>query len=321
MYKVFIDFINRADNLILTSHESPDGDAVCSELALLELLNHLGKEAQILNSDREEEKYAFLNTADYINIVEEKAHSIPPLYSLLVLDTHPFNIGKSGEMLRDNAQEIFIIDHHEDSYSDGYQGIHDSLASSTCQLIFQLMEYFDYTPTLNTAKALFTGIVYDTGSFQYKKTSKETFRIGGDLVGLGVDPFEVHKHLNQSNSKAFLVLQTNVMGTLTFYFNDHVAALEMNKEMLTISGARYEEAQPLINNPLICKDVEVAVLFKENEEGIKRCSIRSKGRFDCYELANKYGGGGHKTAAGFKIKGSFEEIRTKVLDEIGHFFP
>lgn len=312
-------FLKRSDRIILTSHESPDGDAVCSELGLLSLLTYLGKDALILNSDRAEEKYDFLNTKEYINTFDDYP-SLPYSFSLIVLDTHPFNIGKAGDTLRDKAKEIFVIDHHEDSYSHVYEGIHDSSASSTCQLIFLLMEEYGFKPDLNTANALFSGIVYDTGSFQFKKTSSETFRIGGELVKIGVDPFMIHNYLDQSNSKAFLVLQSSVMNTLDFFFDDKVAFMVLTKETLVQSKALYEEAQPLINIPLICKDVEVSLLFKENERGMKRCSIRSKGKFDCYELANRYGGGGHKTAAGFKITGTFEEIKREVLEVLGSFF-
>ncbi len=320
MVENFLDFINRAGSIVITSHESPDGDAVCSEIGLYKLLLHLKKDTVILNSDRAEEKYDFLNTDRYIAQVNLRKPEIPEEYSLIVVDTHPFNIGKAGDLLRDKAGEIFVIDHHEDSYSDHYEGIHDSSASSTCQLVYQMMEELKFQPDLETAQALFSGIVYDTGSFQYKKTTDETFRIGGNLVRIGVDPFMIHNHLDQSNSKAFLVLQMEVMKTLEFFHGDRVTSLTMTKETLARSGARYEEAQPLINLPLICRDVEVSLLFKESEEGVKRCSVRSKGNFDCYELANKYRGGGHRTAAGFKISGSFEEIKAEVLEELGRFF-
>ena len=320
MIEDFKEFINNNRTIILTSHESPDGDAVCSEIGLLKLLEYFKINTIILNSDEAEKKYDFLHTREYLNVITPEKTDIPRDFSLIVLDTHPFNIGKGGDFLRENAREVFVIDHHEDSYSQVYKGIHDSMASSTCQLIYSMMEEFNFTPDLNTAKALFSGIVYDTGSFQFKKTSDETFRIGGELVKLGVDPFQIHNHLDQSNSKAFLVLQTEVMKTLEFFYDDRVTFMIMTKSTLKESEAKYEEAQPLINIPLICKDVEVSFLFKENDSGIKRCSIRSKGNFDCYELANKYDGGGHKTAAGFKIKGSFDETKREVLEEITDFF-
>ncbi|MDC7221272.1 MAG: bifunctional oligoribonuclease/PAP phosphatase NrnA [Spirochaetales bacterium] len=320
MVKDFIEYINRAEYLVLTSHESPDGDAICSELGLYKLLVSLNKKVIILNSDEAEEKYDFLNTRKYINQINTKNPQLPERFSLIVMDTHPYNIGKAGELLRSNADEVFVIDHHEDSYSDEFIGIHDSTASSTCQLVFQMMEELNFKPDVETSNALFSGIVYDTGSFQYKKTTSETFRIGGNLVENGVDPFTIHNHLDQSNSKAFLVLQMEVMKTLEFHLNDSVTSMTMSKELLKKSGAKYEEGQPLINLPLICKDVEISILFKENESGVKRCSVRSKGNFDCFELANKYNGGGHKTAAGFKISGSFEETKQQVLEEISHFF-
>ncbi len=320
MVEDFLKFIDQSKSIVITSHESPDGDAICSEIGLYKLLLFLQKDVVILNSDSAEDKYDFLKTSHFMTQINMNNPDLPVDYSLIVLDTHPYNIGKAGELLREGARDIFVIDHHEDSYSEKFGGIHDSSASSTCQLVYLLMEGLNFTPDKETADALFTGIVYDTGSFQFKKTTHETFRIGGDLVKIGVDPFIIHNYLDQSNSKAFLVLQMEVMKTLEFHVNDHVTSLMMTKEILDNSGAKYEEAQPLINLPLICKDVEVSLLFKENKEGVKRCSIRSKGNFDCYELANKYNGGGHKTAAGFKISGSFEEMKREVLEEIGHFF-
>jgi phosphoesterase RecJ-like protein len=299
MTENFLDFIKRANKIVLTSHESPDGDAVCSEIGLFKLLQFLKVDVKVLNSDEAESKYDFLGTQKYLDVIIPGKTKLDENYSLIVLDTHPFNIGKGGDLLRENAEEVFVIDHHEDSYSHVYEGILNSKASSTCQLVYLMMEELKFIPDKNTASALFSGIVYDTGSFQYKKTTDETFRIGGELVKLGVDPFKIHNHLDQSNSKAFLVLQTEVMKTLEFFYKDSVTIMILTRKTLAKSKALYEEAQPLINIPLICKDVEVSFLFKENEKGIKRCSIRSKGKFDCYELANKYNGGGHKTAAGF----------------------
>jgi len=166
---------------------------------------------------------------------------------------------------------------------------------------------------LPMARALYTGIVFDTGSFVYPKTTALTFRIAHELVALGVSPNEVYSNLYESHSLSSLVLMSRVLSSLSLRLGGRVAVQSMPNGLLQESRARYEEAAQLINIPLRSREVRVSIFFKQNPEGLWRCSLRSKGQIDVAEIARSYGGGGHRTAAGFKCSGPVASVQEEIL--------
>lgn len=317
-------FIHAFDKFILTAHETPDGDALGSECAMYLALQHLKKEAIIFNADPTPEKYYYLEGAEQIRIL--KAESQIPSnigeYVLLILDTNDIhNIGQIADLLLPRVREYFIIDHHESDEDVILDNHIEESASSTCEILYQLFELLGVPLTLPIATALFTGIVYDTGSFIYPKTSAATFSIAYNLVKNGVNPNYIYRRIYESNSISALRLQSRVLSTLELFYNQHVAAQTMTRDMIFECRAKYEEADTLINIPLKSEKVMVSLFFKENEEGILRCSLRSKEDINVAEIAQLYGGGGHKTAAGFKSIWPLETIKQKVLEMLAKYFP
>jgi phosphoesterase RecJ-like protein len=141
-----------------------------------------------------------------------------------------------------------------------------------------------------------------------------TFEIARNLVEIGVEPNTVYAAIYESNSISALILQSKVLATLELLFGSHLAILTMRKEMIAESGAIYEEADQLINIPLKSEDIRVSVFFKENTEGLVRCSLRSKGNINVAEIAQHFGGGGHRTAAGFKCNETLENAKRIILE-------
>jgi phosphoesterase RecJ-like protein len=169
---------------------------------------------------------------------------------------------------------------------------------------------------MDAAEAIFSGIVYDTGSFSYPKTSERTFECALELVKRGVVPYEIHKRMYESSSEGVLLLQKAVMSSLELRLQGRAAILSLGKEVLASSGASYEDAEDLVNIPLQDRRVEVSVLFKENVEGRLRCSLRSKGGVNVARIAQAFGGGGHKTAAGFTCERPLAASKDDVLQSI-----
>jgi phosphoesterase RecJ-like protein len=319
-----IDFLTRTRRFIITAHETPDGDAIGSECAMLRALRSMGKDAVILNADPTPRKLAYLDGDGIVGVLENEG-SLPAdigEYSLLMLDTNDINnIGQVAALVLPRVREHFIIDHHERDRDDVLGGnFIQKGASSTCEIIYQLLRQMGVSIDLPLALALYTGIVYDTGCFIYPKTTALTFEIARDLVALGVQPNFVYARLYESNSISALLLQSRVLATLELQYSDHVSILTMGRQMIFDSGANYEEADQLINIPLKSEDILVSVFFKENTEGLLRCSMRSKGDINVAEIAQRFGGGGHKTAAGFKCRESVEATRTIVLDGLRKYF-
>lgn len=319
-----IDFLKRTQRFIITAHETPDGDAIGSECAMLRSLRCMGKDAVILNADPTPRNLAYLDEDSIVGVLENEGKLPGDIaeFSLLILDTNDVhNIGQVATLVLPRVREHFIIDHHERDKDDTLGGnFIQKGASSTCEILYQLLREMNVPIDLPTAQALYTGIVYDTGCFIYPKTTALTFEIARDLVAAGVQPNFVYARLYESNSISALVLQSRVLATLELHHSEHVSILTLRREMILDSGANYEEADQLINIPLKSEDVRVSIFFKENLEGLLRCSLRSKGNINVAEIAQQFGGGGHKTAAGFKCRESLESTKKLILDDLRKYF-
>jgi phosphoesterase RecJ-like protein len=314
-----VEFLRRTDKLIITAHETPDGDALGSECAIRRALVGIGKSAMILNADPTPRKFAFLDPDNSICVLQDEAQVPADVesYGLLMLDTNDIhNIGNVATLVLPRVREYFIVDHHENEEDVLTGNLILKSASSTAEIVYQLLREMDVEIDLPVAEALYTGIIYDTGCFIYPKTTAITFAIARDLVHRGVQPNAVYTQVYESNSISALLLQSRVLSTLQLAHDNHVAVLTMTKEMIRESGANYEEADGLINIPLRSEDVRVSVFFKENLDGLLRCSLRSKGVINVAEIAQMFGGGGHLTAAGFKCRLSMEKTKRAILERL-----
>jgi phosphoesterase RecJ-like protein len=322
-YGPVIDFIGRNDKFIITAHETPDGDALGSEYAMLLALRKLGKQAQILNADPAPAKFTFVDRDGTFTVLERR-EQIPDdveQHALLILDVNDIkNIGQVATLILPRVREYFIVDHHDSETVELSQNHIEQNASSTCEILYLLFRELGVEIDLPMARALYMGIVYDTGMFIYPKTTALTFRIAYELVKKGVNPNEVYTEVYESNSISSLLLMSRVLATLELHYDRQVAVQTMTRELIRESQATYEEADQLINVPLRSRDIRVSIFLKENHEGLKRCSLRSKGNIDVAAIAQGFGGGGHKTAAGFKCPRPFEVVKVEVLEMLRPYF-
>ena len=322
--KRFYSFLEKYDSFILTGHENPDGDAIGSEYALCRHIRNCGKKARILTSELLPEKYIFIDTEKIIDVIkkEDQLPSDIKGCALIILDTNtPYNTGMIYSYLREKINDIFIIDHHESPDEDelitDYKCI-ETEASSSCEIVYSIIKNSKINNDITTdmAQAMYAGIVYDTGSFIYPKTTDRTLSIAASLVKKGLSPNYIYSNMYESSSLSSLKLQSKVFSDIEFY-HDHRTALQvMTRDILKKYNASYEDGDTIINITLKCKDIKISVFFKENKKGILRCSLRSKNNLDVASIARSFGGGGHTTAAGFKCNETLEITRKKVLKEI-----
>lgn len=323
-FKGIPDLIEYYQNFILTAHETPDGDAIGSEYAMYCGLRQLNKNVRIINSDAATHKYSFLDKDNIIEVLDDNTVLPEDLesYCLVILDTNDIhNIGSVNRRILQKVEQYCIIDHHEGGEEIETANIVRKDASSTCEVLYEMFFEMGVEITFPIAEAIFTGIVYDTGSFVYPKTTARTFEIAHKLVQSGVNPNRVFSKIYESNSISSLKLQSKVLSSLEFVFDQRAAIQTMLKETIQECGAVYEEADTIINIPLKSEQIRVSIFFKENEEGVLRCSLRSKGNINVADIAQSFGGGGHKTAAGFKCKHDINTTKAKVLEKLKPFFP
>jgi phosphoesterase RecJ-like protein len=313
-------FVDRHERFILSAHETPDADAIGAEYAMMRALQHLGKVARVFNADPAPAKFTFVDEHQEIQTLRDASQLPPDLdrHAFILMDVNDVrNIGNVSTLVMPRCSEMLIIDHHENDEEPVGPNLISRGASSTCEMVYLFCRAAGVPITTGMAQAMFMGIVFDTGSFVYPKTTAITFEAARDLVTFGARPHHVYSKLYESNSVGSLVLQARVGATLELYLNDRVAVQTLRKEMIVASGALYEDADQVINNPMKSEGIRVSVFFKENLEGIVRCSLRSKAPVDVAEIAQRLGGGGHRTAAGFKCRDPLEHVKAQLLDTLG----
>ncbi len=317
------NFIVKHDNFIISTHESPDGDGLGAEIAFNHLLKSLGKNSIILNSDPSPDKFEFIDIDKEINIFSGES-SLPENvddFAIFVLDTNNFdNIGSAYYILQDRVKDVLIIDHHEgndDKYGSGYIKVE---ASSACEIVYSLLKHYNVELNFKIAQALYAGILFDTGSFRYPKTSPETFRIIAELVEIGANPFAIYEQIYENNSLEIFQLRARMLASIEIHYNGKLILMKLTPEMLKETGANYTDGELNINIPHTIKGVIASVLVKQNIDGPIKVSMRTKGDYDVAAIAVAHAGGGHKNASGYKSKLSFEQTCKKAIKDMEHFF-
>ncbi len=316
-------FLSSRDKIIISTHESPDGDGLGAEIAFNELLHKLGKDSVILNSDPVPGKYTFMDVDREIRVFDP-AHPFPEesgRYALIVLDTNDIpNIGPSFRHLHNVITDMFIIDHHEGGKDKLESNFIKVEASSASEIIYSIFQYYGLVPSFKAAQALYTGILFDTGSFRYPKTSPETFRIISHLTELGAHPYTIYERIYENNELSSFMLRAGILASAEVHYGGKMIIMRLTPEMIRSTGASFPEGELSINLPLTVQGVVASVLVKQDIEGPVKVSMRTKGNLDVAEIALVNGGGGHKNAAGYKSSLSFDETWKKVIQEIGAFF-
>ncbi len=323
-FKNLDQYLAKYDKFIISTHESPDADGIGAELAFNELLNFLGKKSIILNSDPLPDTLEFLDIEKEINILDSEEEVPPDIdeYAQIVLDTNDYdNIGSAYHILKNRVRDIFIIDHHDAGDSDKFDTNFIRVeASSASEIVYEIMSYYGKDLTFKSAQAIYTGMLFDTGSFRYPKTTPLTYRIAARCMELGADPFKIYEHLYESNSLSSFSLRSHILATMEVLQNGKMIAMKLTPDMLRRTGASFTEGEPVINVPLTVKGVVASILIKQDIVGPVKVSMRTKGDIDVARLAMEMGGGGHKNAAGYKSKLSFEETYVKAIESMGRFF-
>jgi phosphoesterase RecJ-like protein len=193
-------------------------------------------------------------------------------------------------------------------------------AASASEIIYSIIRHYNKNLNFKTAQALYTGIVFDTGSFRFPKTTSETFRIAADLVSYGVDPFTIYEKLYESNSLSSFQLRGKILSSMEILEDGKMIAMKLTPEMVTETHGSFSEGESMINMPFTVKGVVASLLIKQDTDGPVKISMRTKGNLDVGSLAIKNGGGGHKNAAGYKTRLSIDEAYTKAVEDMKQFF-
>ncbi|SHE63448.1 DHH family phosphoesterase [Clostridium fallax] len=306
------DIIKEKENIGITYHVSPDGDSIGSSLALLQCLRKIGKKAYILSRDSVPDNMSFLPYSNEINL--DLFIPLDNMDCVIVLDCG--NWERISADLKDFKGDIINIDHHISNDKYGKYNYIDCNAAATAEIVYDLIECLEVKCTEDMAKCMYVSLVTDTGSFRHSNTTEKTHFIAGKLIGLGLNTSKIHSNLFDNKPFEKLKLIGEVLTNMELLINNKVAVLEIKKDTVERLNLNLQDTSDVVSFGLQIKGVEVAVLLKETDEGIKG-SLRSKNEVDVRKVCEVFGGGGHIKASGLKIKDkSIEKAKELILEEL-----
>lgn len=307
-----LEEIKKAEKIVILTHETPDGDAIGSSLAMKLAIKQLGKEADVIVPTYSK-TFAFLPEADNI----KKSSEVSKYDLAISVDCADIKRLVGGVEYFEKAKQKVVIDHHSSNTMFGDYNFVNPVAPSCCEILVGMFEYFGIEITSELGECLITGIITDTGGFKYSGVNAETFEFAAEILRKGVNISDVYKRVLQTKTKANFELNKLISDRMEFLEDGKVTFTYMNLEDEKRVNAEEWDHEGLVEVGRDIEGVEVSIFIieKEGTNGYK-ISLRSNEYINVSDVAFIFGGGGHPRAAGCFIQGTVEEVKTKVLAEI-----
>lgn len=301
------ELINNSKSIVITCHKGPDGDAIGSSLALYLMLKKIGKKATVIVPDNFPLFLKWLPEVKNIIVFEEDLDIATSIINdsdlIFTLDFNSLHrTGEMKEVLSKSSAKFIMIDHHQQP--DDYAEItySDTTICSTCQMVYHFFEALDYTNKIDAdiATCIYTGIMTDTGSFRFRSTTSTTHRVIAKLIDTGIDNAKIHQKVYDSNSYNRLQLLGKSLNNLKIIKELNTAYISLSAEEQNLYNAQKGDTEGVVNYALSLQGIKLAAIFKEDQNnGLIKISLRSKGDFSVNEFSRKhFNGGGHMNAAG-----------------------
>lgn len=311
---IFSDFQNilkSCNNITISAHVNPDGDAVASCIALGLALDKMGKDVVILLEDYGD-RYSFLKSKGLI--FNHKVEGFKNELFVCLDCGDKSRLGKFVDVF-DSAKITFNIDHHitNDKFAM-YNYVFDK--SSTCEIVYELLMHLGISLNDEIAKALYTGIAYDTGGFKYTNTTARTYEIAAELVEYDFSFTDIFKQMFDTRSYASTKLLGRALERAELFFKGKVAVSYLTLEDMNEFNADSTQAGGIIDHLRNIKGVHCSVFIYEKGIDEAKVSMRSDGTVNISKIASEFGGGGHLKACGCTIKATAQMSKQIIIDKI-----
>jgi phosphoesterase RecJ-like protein len=304
-----LEILRNCQRVVLTSHVRPDCDALGSELGMLGILEAIGKDVRIVNAQSTPEGLKWIDPGHRLESLQDgvKKEDLLDRDLLIVLDTSAWaQLGAMGDVAKQMREKVLVVDHHvsEDDLSDRW--FKDTSAEATARIVYEIGLRLKVPLVERIATPLYAGLSTDTGGFRFPSTSGESFRVAARLVDAGASPPAIYRELFEQDSIARLHLVGRTLAGARVSHEGRIITSTVRQSDIKEVNALPADTEDLVNLTLAVKGTELAVILIEQPDGRVKTSFRSRSHVDCNLLAARFGGGGHKAAAGAILPGPFD---------------
>lgn len=305
------DCIEENQYFLLTSHVKPDGDGLSSLLVFARILEHFGKTYQIFVDDPIPDKFDFISEMRGIQTFDAHTYQFKPDVVVCLDASGLDRIGNVAQVIPQGAK-IINIDHHPSNTGFGDLNCVNDQLSGTVELVYQLFDFCQVPMSADVATMVYTGVMCDTGRFLFPNTTHESLGLCSQMIQEGASPDQIAENIYYRKTPETVYAMANALSNMQMHFDGTVSSIHLcnghyaPKDKIDTEG--------FIDHLMMIDSSEVSFFILENEPGSYRVSLRSKNYVDVNLVAQAFGGGGHKRAAGCTMSGTVEDIRNRILD-------
>lgn len=305
-----LEKIKEAESIVILTHESPDGDAIGSSLAMSLAIKGLGKNVDVIIPEYPR-IFAFLPEAENI-----KQESDIESYDLAIsLDCATFKRLAQNEYF-ENAKNKIVIDHHGSNTMYGDLNFVNPVSPACCEILAEIFQYYDIEITKPIGTCILTGIITDTGGFRYSGVTAETFEFAAELLQKGINVSDIYKRVLDTKTKANFELTKRALERTEFLEDGKVTFTYITNKDVEEVNAGPGDHEGLVELGRDVEGVEVSIFIRQDEGNTYKVSMRSNDYVNVSDVCIPFGGGGHPRAAGAKIEGTIEEVKNQLLAEV-----
>jgi len=310
-------------HFVLTTHVNPDGDGLGSEIAFYHYLKSLGKTVAVWNHNPIPKNYAFLDPGGVMEVFGAKRHRerLKEIEVVFILDISDwYRLKEFGKWLSRHELPIVCVDHHPDGERFAMLDFIITEASSTGEIVYDILKALHAPITNPIAEALYTAVLTDTGSFRFNNTTPKAHRMAAEFLVQGVNFRSIYENVYEKESPEKIKLLGMALQQLNFEYGRRLAWFKITREMLREVGLNPEETDGFSDFPRRIDGVEISLMFVEVSEKRTKVSFRSKGNIVINGLAQAVGGGGHQFASGATVRKPIDETIPLILEKAGKLF-
>lgn len=307
-----LEEINKAESIVILTHENPDGDAVGGSLALYNALKNYGKNPDIIIPEYSR-CFEFLPGSNEI----KKESNIEQYDLAISVDTATIKMLNGWAKYFENAKTSIVIDHHGTNTMYGDYNYVNPDAPACSQILIVLLQYFNIEITKEIGSCILAGIITDTGGFKYSGVNVETFEFVAELLNKGVNVSNIYRRVLETTTKTSFELRRIAESRLEFLCDGKVTytyiTLEDEEKVKSETG----DHEGIVNIGKCVEGVEVSIFIRELKNGKGwKVSLRSNEYINVSDVALLFGGGGHPRAAGCTMQGDLQQVKDKILNEV-----